>query len=153
MASRGDAHRHRDNGAVAVEFALVFPVLLALVLGIAYYGVILAMQQVLTLAAEEGARAALRYPLTSNNGTLAETLALRVSAADQTARGVLPASVANGLLNGSGAQAMACTAPPGQQCVQVTLNLRTSTLLPVVPFVPVPTTLTGHAVVQLSPDI
>ncbi|MBR7513626.1 pilus assembly protein, partial [Mycobacterium tuberculosis] len=37
------------------------PVLLVLMLGILYYGVILAMQQALTLAAEEGARAALRY--------------------------------------------------------------------------------------------
>ena len=53
------ARRRRSRGATAVEFAVVLPVLLVLMLGIVYYGVILAMQQVLTLAAEEGARAAL----------------------------------------------------------------------------------------------
>ncbi len=130
----------------------MFPLLLAVVLGIVYYGVILAMQQVLTLAAEEGARAALRYPLTTNNGTLADTVALRVSAAEQTARGTLPATVESNLTKGAVAQAVACTAPAGQQCVQVTLNLPTNSLLPVMPFVPVPASLTGQAIVQLSPD-
>jgi hypothetical protein len=37
--------------------------------------------------------------------------------------------------------------------VRVTLNLPTTSLLPSVPLVPVPATLTGSAVVQISPDI
>jgi Flp pilus assembly protein TadG len=136
----------------AIEFAIVFPLLFAVVLGIVYYGMVLALQQVLTLAAEEGARAALRYPLTSNGGTLATTLAQRVVAADQAARSALPPNLASRFPAGSLAQAVACTAPAGTQCVQVALNLSTQTILPAVPFVPVPASLTGTAVVQLSPD-
>lgn len=152
MASRGSANRRRMSGVAAVEFAIVFPLLLALVLGIVYYGTVLALQQVLTLAAEEGARAALRYPLTSNGGTLATTIAQRVLAADTTARNTLPANLASQIGAGSVAQAIACTAPAGTQCVRVALNLSTQTILPVVPFVPVPARLTGAAVVQISPD-
>lgn len=152
MALRGNAYRHLEDGVAAIEFALVFPILLAMVLGIVYYGMVLAVQQVLTLAAEEGARAALRYPLTSNGGTLADTVPLRVVAAEQTARNTLPATLAANLQSTAIAQAEACTAPAGMQCVRVTLNLPTQTMLPVVPFVPVPATLTGSAVVQLSPD-
>ncbi len=152
MALRGSANRRRASGVAAIEFAIVFPLLFAVVLGIVYYGMVLALQQVLTLAAEEGARAALRYPLTSNGGTLATTLAQRVIAADQAARSALPPNIAARFTDGSLAQAVACTAPAGTQCVQVALNLPTQTILPVVPFVPVPASLTGIAVVQLSPD-
>ncbi|WP_404994009.1 TadE/TadG family type IV pilus assembly protein [Cupriavidus pauculus] len=151
MASRGNARR-RSGGVAAIEFALIFPVLLALILGIVYYGMVLAMQQALTLAAEEGARAALRYPLTANGGTLANTIDLRVAAAEQTARSTLPASIAAHLASGALAQPVACAAPAGAQCVQVTLNLLTQSMLPTVPFMPVPSSLTGSAVVQLSPD-
>lgn len=59
------AARRGCRGVAAVEFAVVVPVLLLLMLGIVYYGVIFAMQQALTLAAEEGARAALRYQSTN----------------------------------------------------------------------------------------
>jgi hypothetical protein len=37
--------------------------------------------------------------------------------------------------------------------VQVTLNLPTTNILPAVPMVPLPATLSGSAMVQLSPDI
>lgn len=153
MALRGSANRRRASGVAAIEFAIVFPLLFAVVLGIVYYGMVLALQQVLTLAAEEGARAALRYPLTANGGTLATTLDQRVIAADQAARSTLPPNIAERFAGGSLAQAVACTAPAGTQCVQVTLNLSTQTILPVVPFVPVPASLIGVAVIQLSPDI
>lgn len=152
MALRGTAKRRHHRGVAALEFAIVFPLLLALVLGIVYYGVMLALQQALTLAAEEGARAALRYPLTSNGGTVATTIDLRVAAASQAARSVLPASVSSLISTSNPAQAVACTAPAGTQCVQVTLNLPTRSILPTVPFVPVPATLTGQATVQISPD-
>lgn len=152
MALRGSANRRRAGGVAAIEFAIVFPLLLVVVLGIVYYGMVLALQQVLTLAAEEGARAALRYPLATNGGTTANTVGQRVVAADQAARSTLPSNIAAQMAAGSLAQAVACTAPAGTQCVQVTLDLPTRSILPVVPFVPVPATLTGVAVVQLSPD-
>lgn len=152
MPLRGRAGYRRDRGVAAIEFAIVVPLLLALVLGIVYYGTILALQQVLTLAAEEGARAALRYPLTTNGGTLSSTIDLRVAAAAQTARNTLPTSVASLVSSSSPAQAVACASPSGTQCVQVTLNLPTRSILPAVPFIPVPATLSGSATVQISPD-
>jgi len=153
MSLRGNATRRRHIGVAALEFAIVFPLLLTLVLGIVYYGMVLALQQVLTLAAEEGARAALRYPLTANGGTLATTIDLRVSAAALAARATLPESIATLVPSADIAQAVACSAPAGTTCVRVTLNLPTTSILPSVPFVPVPATLTGAAVVQISPDI
>ena len=53
--------RRAQRGAYALEFALVFPVLFLLVYGIFTYGLIFTAQQSLSLAAEEGARAMLRY--------------------------------------------------------------------------------------------
>ncbi|GJG94491.1 TadE family protein [Cupriavidus pauculus] len=152
MGFRKNANGRRASGVAAIEFAIVFPLLFAVVIGIVYYGTVLALQQVLTLAAQEGARAALRYPLASNGGTLSTTLDLRVSAADQAARSTLPTSIAGQVGSGSLAQAVACSAPAGAQCVRVTLQMSTQNILPTVPFVPMPATLTGAAVVQLSPD-
>jgi Flp pilus assembly protein TadG len=58
--SRG--HKARDRGSVAVEFALVVPVLLLIVFGIIDFGRALNAQIALTGAAREGARlAALGY--------------------------------------------------------------------------------------------
>jgi Flp pilus assembly protein TadG len=59
--SRG--RKARDRGTVAVEFALVLPVLLLIVFGIIDFGRALNAQIVLTGAAREGVRlAALGYP-------------------------------------------------------------------------------------------
>lgn len=58
------AHRAQPRtcrGATAVEFALVFPLFFMLFYGIVAYGFALTLKQSLTLAAEEGARAALQY--------------------------------------------------------------------------------------------
>lgn len=50
--------RRDDNGAAAVEFALVVPLLVLLLFGIISYGVMLSFRQSLSQAAAEGARAA-----------------------------------------------------------------------------------------------
>jgi len=50
--------RRSDDGASAVEFALVVPLLLLLLFGIISYGVMLSFRQTLSQAAAEGARAA-----------------------------------------------------------------------------------------------
>lgn len=152
MLLRGNRGQRRTAGVAALEFAVVLPIFLVVVLGIVYYGIVLALQQSLTLAAAEGARAALRYPLSANGGNVGATVALRVQAAAQTAQATLPDSIRT-LVSSTGiAQAVACSTPAGAVCVRVTLNLPTSTLLPSVPLVPVPDTLTGSAIVQLSPD-
>jgi Flp pilus assembly pilin Flp len=50
--------RRGDDGAAAVEFAIIVPFLLAVLFGIISYGVMLSFRQTLSQAATEGARAA-----------------------------------------------------------------------------------------------
>ena len=50
-----------ERGTMAVEFAMVFPVFFLVFYAIVTYSMIFVAQQSLTLAASEGARAALRY--------------------------------------------------------------------------------------------
>ena len=49
----------RQRGAAAIEFALLFVPMFALFYALASYGLIMALMQGMTLAAEEGARAAI----------------------------------------------------------------------------------------------
>lgn len=139
--------RRGSRGAASVEFAVVVPVLLALMLSIVYYGVILAMQQVLTLAAEEGARAALRYQSSNTQ---------RVAAAYTAANAALPSFIsAQVATNQSASPLVACPTVASMQCLSVVLTLPVTAgatpLLPAIPLLPVPSTLTGSAVVQLVP--
>ncbi|HEY7429747.1 MAG TPA: TadE/TadG family type IV pilus assembly protein [Streptosporangiaceae bacterium] len=58
MRRRAAKHLPADRGAAAVEFALLFPVLLLIVFGIIDFGRALNAQITLTQAAREGARLA-----------------------------------------------------------------------------------------------
>ena len=58
MKRRAAGNLPRDRGAAAVEFALLFPVLLLIVFGIIDFGRALNAQITLTQAAREGARLA-----------------------------------------------------------------------------------------------
>jgi Flp pilus assembly protein TadG len=49
----------KENGAAAVEFAILLPLLAGLVFGIIEFGLLLYNQQVITNASREGARAAI----------------------------------------------------------------------------------------------
>lgn len=51
-----------EHGAALVEFALVVPLLIALLYGIVSFGVALAVKQSITQAASDAARAAVPYP-------------------------------------------------------------------------------------------
>jgi len=63
MKRRQAASDIRDRGSVAVEFALLLPVLLLLIFGVIDFGRAINDQITLTQAAREGARlAALGYP-------------------------------------------------------------------------------------------
>lgn len=63
--------KKNTKGAVAIEFAIVFPVFFMIFYAIVTYGIIFATQQTLTLAAAEGARAAVRYPVNLKNNSVA----------------------------------------------------------------------------------
>src|SRR5512135_3923430 len=62
---RAGAHRgcelvlRQQNGASAVEFAMILPFLVVLLFGIIEFGLLLYDQQVITNASREGARAAI----------------------------------------------------------------------------------------------
>ena len=58
LRREGHPRRRTDDGAAAVEFALVLPLLVLLLFGIISYGVMLSFRQSLSQAAAEGARAA-----------------------------------------------------------------------------------------------
>jgi len=58
----GRSGRRQERGAAAVEFALVAPLLILLVMGIISYGYMLSFRQALSQGAAEGARAAAVSP-------------------------------------------------------------------------------------------
>lgn len=142
----------RQRGAAAIEFALIFPVFFAIFYAIVSYGLILAAQQSLTLAAEEGARAALKYqPATSQGGALGA----RATAACQTAQSIIN-WLPNGYVAGGCSSSVApCSYDGALQCIKVTLsyNYAQNPLIPPLPFfgVILPNNLVGVATIQLNP--
>lgn len=64
-SSIGIDGRRRQGGATALEFAFVLPIMFLLFYGALTYGLIFLMRMSLQHAAEDGARAALRWPAQS----------------------------------------------------------------------------------------
>jgi Flp pilus assembly protein TadG len=58
--------RRRQSGASAIEFALVFPLLIALIYGGLVYSYVYVLQQAINFAAQQGVQAALAVVPTSN---------------------------------------------------------------------------------------
>ena len=129
-AGRVRRRRRSADGAVAVEFALVVPLLLLLVFGVISYGYMLSFRQALSQGAAEGARAAAvsPYPDAADK----ETAALDAinDALDVDAYGVTCAGVAVGSsLKKDGATVgtcsvttAACQSDPTKDCVTVQLD-------------------------------
>ncbi|NTZ82148.1 pilus assembly protein [Burkholderia metallica] len=150
--------RRRERGATAIEFALMLPVFFLILYAIITYGMIFAAQQNLTLAATEGARAALNY---QQVGAAASVQAAQQAAL--AARAQAACTAATNLttwLKGatcSPTQQGNCSYDPTMLCVQITLTYpySQSPLIPSFPLLgsllPVPSTLTGTAMVQISP--
>lgn len=135
------AQRRACRGAVAVEFALVFLIFFALFYAIVAYGLVFAMNQSLTLAAEEGARAAVQD---------APNTATRITRAQNTAMGVLNWLPTAGIT--VNATAAPCTPNPAISCVTVlvTYDYANHPLVPTLPLlgIAIPANLGATATVQ-----
>jgi Flp pilus assembly protein TadG len=83
--------KNQQHGAAAIEFAILFPIFFLIFYAIVTYGLIFAAQQTLTLAAAEGARAAVRYPVAAGGETLSQAAQLqaRLAAACSTANAAI----------------------------------------------------------------
>ncbi|KAE8753429.1 MULTISPECIES: TadE/TadG family type IV pilus assembly protein [Paraburkholderia] len=139
-----------QRGSTAIEFALVFPLFFTILYSIITFSLIFVAQQNLTLAAEEGARAALNW---QSNTSLQNALVNRGNAACAAANLMVATLV----------QSMQCTstsAPCGpgntMQCVNVllTYNYQANPLVPTLPLLSytLPNTLSSSATVQLNPE-
>jgi Flp pilus assembly protein TadG len=104
--------RNEQRGAAAVEFALVLPVLLFIVLGTIDWGWYFYVSQVVTNAAREGARAGSLTPTTGSDGTA-------ISDAETTAEAYLTGA---GLAGGN------ATATTAGGAVEVTVVVPTGSL-------------------------
>ena len=140
----------RAGGSAAVEFALVFPLLFTVLYGIVTYSVLFVAQQNLTLAAEEGARAALNY---QNAASVAGALAARSTNACSVASHTTQWLGAHALC---AAQAQSCSYNSAMQCMQVTMTYDYAghPLVPTLPLLSLalPQTLSSAATVQLDPE-
>ncbi|HDR9869472.1 TadE/TadG family type IV pilus assembly protein [Burkholderia cenocepacia] len=138
--------RRRQRGATAVEFAIVFPLLFVIFYGIVSFGMIFTIQQSLTFAASEGARAGLSY---------APSLAARVTNATTTAQNV----VAWLNVGTPKVAAQQCSydksTPPALYCLSVTVNYSPQSWITNMPFLGTILTqpLTSTAVVQIPQSI
>ncbi|MFL9988967.1 TadE/TadG family type IV pilus assembly protein [Paraburkholderia sediminicola] len=139
----------RQLGASAVEFALVFPLFFMIFYAIVTFSMIFVVQQGLTLAAEEGARAALNYQLAPNINT---ALGKRTAFACQVATGLTTWLETKVDCSSDWAP---CAYDATMACVTVTLtyDYKDRPLVPPMPLlnVTLPSQLTSMATVQLNP--
>ncbi|NVM87242.1 Flp pilus assembly protein TadG [Variovorax sp. SG517] len=143
---------HAQRGAYAVEFALVFLIFFSLLYGIISYGMLFAFRLGLQNAAEDGARAALRYQSTfAARATQAQTTA---AASSNWMPPVVTRSVSATVC---GVVSNNCTAPACgttwdtrcQMVVTVTAS-NLQALLPPFPSFAMPTTIVGKASMLLD---
>lgn len=160
-----------EQGAAAIEFAILFPIFFLVFYAVVTYGLIFAAQQTLTLAAAEGARAAVRYPAKLPAGTTqlvarkSAACAMANSAVDwlrkmgtglggSTCTDSVPGDAAGIYVYSVGCAGMA--AGTGFDCVNVRINYSYANS-PLIPrllgpllSLPTPAVLRGSAVAQVS---
>lgn len=93
------AHHTRQCGAALIEFALVLPILLVLVIAIIYYGYVFMLDAAVTHAAKQGAHAAVNIRPTDFESPSAYTTAVGVQVNNSVSDSLswLPPSVRDGL--------------------------------------------------------
>lgn len=153
LASRGRHGGRRSRwqrGTAAVEFALVFPLFFVVLYGIVTFSLIFVAQQNLTLAAEEGARAALNYQQASSVGA---ALTARAKAACSAATNMIATMVSSATCVATPAT---CNYNAAMDCMNVTLtyDYASNPLIPGLPLMNVvmPASLVSSAMVQLNPE-
>lgn len=141
--ARAPSARPDEDGAAAVEFALVSLLFLMLVFGIVTFGLVFALNHTLTHAAAEGARSAL---VATGGATVQEQVA---ESAATTRLGWLENSA-----NPPEATVGPCVSDPGRQCVEVvtSYNWLENPLVPPLPGLGLvmPDVMTRSAVVQVT---
>ena len=141
------AHTRREAGAAAVEFALVLPILLALIFGMVNFGFIFAAQISLNSSARDAARAGVVNPLAglpqdcSTIATSARSTALtigldtaKISITVTGPGGTCTSPAGGGATTGDGTKTM-CTQPATAVVPQLKVVLTYTAVSPV-PLVP-----------------
>lgn len=155
----------QQRGVAAVEFAIIFPVFFLILYAIITYSLIFALQQVFTLAAEDGARATLVYQAPAAGCTGATCVAGALTARANQACPTIVKDV--GWLGAQVESVVSrdCVAPVpvscqvnnvSMYCMTVTVDYpynSTTALIPILPFMSsvMPGQLGGQAVVQIDP--
>ncbi|CAE6902449.1 hypothetical protein R70199_03773 [Paraburkholderia domus] len=139
-----------QRGSTAIEFALLFPLFFTILYAIITFSLIFVAQQNLTLAAEEGARAALNW---QSSTSLQNALVNRGNAACAAAKLLVATLVQTTQCTSSSA---ACGPGNAMQCVNVSLtyNYQANPLVPTLPLMSftLPNALSSSATVQLNPE-
>jgi Flp pilus assembly protein TadG len=141
------ARRRDESGAAAVEFALVVPFLLLIVFGIIVYGMVFAQSLSLSNSARQAARSGVISGTTCDQITsLAHDAAdtIGMDGADTTVsikRGATEATASAAC--GGGGSTQPCKSQAVGTNIYVTLTFSPD---PIIPFVPVPSTLQGKGV-------
>lgn len=143
-----------QRGIAAVEFALAFPLFFAVFYAIVMFSMIFLVQQSLTTAAAEGARAALVY---QNATDPTSALTLRAEAACTRALAVVNwLTTAPQCTQTFNMAPAGCTGNTAMDCVQVTLSYPwgTNPLVPALPLMGLlaPPSLVSQATVQIDPE-
>jgi len=143
---------HAQRGAYAVEFALVFLIFFALLYGIISYGMLFAFRMGLQNAAEDGARAALRYQSTfTARATQAQTTAMASSSwMPPVVTRSVSATVCGVVSNNCTAPACGATWDTRCQMVVTVTASNLQGLLPPFPSFAMPSTIVGQASMLLD---
>ena len=153
----GEAGRSRasEEGAAAVEFALVVPFLLLLVFGIISYGYLLSFRQAVSQGAAEGARAAAVSPADND----ADKISAARDALNESLDTYGVSCDTGGVLRRDGTNVgtcavtiAACANDATEDCASLTVDYRYDDhpLLPDFPLVPLPDHLDYTAVARVS---
>lgn len=142
--------RGRDEeGAAAVEFALVAPLVLLLLFGIIGYGFLLSFRQAISQGAAEGARSAAVWAAAYSPSQDADRVTAATASVDEAlaSYGVRCGDVAT-----CDVQIVTCGGSPTTRCASVLVSYpyRDHPVFARVPFVPLPETLQYRAQARVS---